>query len=131
MQVVDGELVEISKLDNVPSGVVIDNPIELAIVDVDGNIMTSDSTSSIKITEIEDGTKISGQNTVVLNKGRASFVETTLYASPGKENVKFKLSSSAIDYNMVNYLDSMQYETQTLLINFRWCKPGEIVISDV
>jgi hypothetical protein len=130
MQVVNGELVELSKFTNIPSGITIEDPIELAVVDVEGNILTSDSTSYIKITEIESDTKVLGQNTVTLTNGKASFTETVFNASPGRPNVDFKISSSAIKYNVVEFLDDETYGTQIITINFRWCKPGEIEIGD-
>jgi hypothetical protein len=130
MQLVDGELSELTKFKNIASGTTIEDPIELVIVDVEGKILTSDNNSSIKIKEIESGTKVTGENTVTLTKGKAVFTRTVFNASPGKEDVNFKISSSAINYDMVEFLDSVNFKTQLININFRWCKPGEIEVGD-
>jgi hypothetical protein len=130
MQLVNGELTELSKFENIASGITIENPIELVLVDVEENILTSDSSSYIKITETESGTEVLGQNTVTLVNGKASFTGTVFHASPGRANVNFIVSSSAINYDMVEFLDSMTYKTQIITINFRWCKPGEIEVGD-
>jgi hypothetical protein len=127
MQVVDKELTELTDFKNIASGITIENPIELVVVDVEGNILTNDNNSSIKIKAIEAGTEVTGENTVTLTNGKAIFKQTVFNAAPGQEDVNFEISSTAINYDMVKFLDSMSFEVQLITINFRWCKPGEII----
>lgn len=128
----NSNLEDIVHLDNIPSGVVIDTPIELAVVSAEQDqIMTKDSESIIKLVAIEPDTSIKGQNTVTLKDGKATFTGTRFYAKPGRTNVKFKLESSAIDYKVIQYLDPVKYADQIITVNFRWCKPGEIQIENI
>jgi hypothetical protein len=131
MQVRDGELAELTNFRNIASGVTIETPIELVVVDAEGNILTNDNNSSIKITATEAGTRVTGENTVSLVNGKATFTQTVFNASPGKEDVNFEISCTAINYDMVEFLDSTEYGTQFITINFRWCKPGEIISGNV
>ena len=125
-------LEDIMGLDNVPSGIEIDNPINLAVVSVgEKEVITSDSGSFIKLLVITPNSNVKGQNTVTLKDGKATFKSTVFYASPGKTNVKFKIESSAINKKMTQYLDSVKYADQIISVNFRWCKPGEIQIEDI
>jgi hypothetical protein len=125
-------LEEILHLDNIPSGVVIDNPIELAVVSAEQDqIMTNENEATVQIVAIEAGTSVKGQNIVTLKNGKATFTNTRFYAKPGKTNVKFKLESTAINYKLVQYLDPVKYADQIFTVNFRWCKPGEIQIEDI
>ena len=128
----DTHLEDILVLNNIPSGILIDDPINLAIVNVrEDQIVSSDSKSYIKLVAIEKGTNVKGQNTVTLEHGKATFTNTVFYASPGKTNVKFRIESSAINKKMTQYLDSVKYADQIISVNFRWCKPGEIQIGDI
>ena len=116
-----GMLSDIVKLNDVPSGLQIENSINLAVVSVDETkIMVSDSSSYIRFYAVENNTEIQGQTTVLLTNGRASFSNTIFVASPGRSNVKFLVISSAINYKVVQYIDKVKYATQYISVNFRW-----------
>ena len=125
-------LADIVELDDVPSGLVIDSSIELAVVSAEQDqIMVSDSKSIIKIVALDASSKVSGQNTDTLTQGRANFTNTLFTAAPGRRGVKFRLVSSAIDYTVIQHLDPVKYADQIVTVNFRWCKPGEIQIGNI
>ena len=127
----DTHLEDILVLNDIPSGIKIDDPINLAIVNVgEDQIVSNDSKSNIKLVVIEKDTNVQGQNIVTLKHGKATFTNTVFYASPGKTNVKFRIESSAINKKMTQYLDASKYADQIISINFRWCKPGEIQIGN-
>ena len=126
-KVSNGTLVDLNELNDVPSGIVIDEDMVFAVVSAEQNsIMTSNSRSVIKWETIDENTRVRGQNTVTLNKGMVTFSDTIFEAAPGMQDVKFRLASSAIDYNVLQYLDPVKYADQIISVNFRWCKPGEI-----
>lgn len=125
-----GELVELDALHEIPSGLIIDNEIKFAVVNVEGNILTSDSQSTIKLLSLTDGATVLGQNVASLKNGVASFTESIFTADPGSKHIKYLLRSSAIDYAKVQYLDAEKYKDQTFDVNFRWCKPGEIQVGN-
>ena len=128
-QKVGGQLVKIEELKGVPSGLVVENPISLVVVDAEGKIMTTDSKSYIKIVELTKGTEIKGQDIITLTNGEATFEGTIFYAQPGSENVKFRIVSNAINYEMVQAVTN--FGDQDLTVSFRWCRPGEIQIGDI
>jgi hypothetical protein len=82
--------------------------------------MTSNSRSTVKFYIFEDGTNARGQNTVTFENGKATFTNTIFVAKPGAKNVKFKISSSAINYKVLQYLDPVKYADQIISVNFRW-----------
>lgn len=131
-RVVNGtELVDVYEFNDIPSGIVIDQPIELAVVSSEQNtIMTNDNSSPIKFEAFETGTRVRGQNIDTLYRGRAVFTNTIFIAKPGQKNVQFKLSSLAVNYAVLQFLDPVKYADQIISVNFRWCKPGEIEVGD-
>jgi len=128
----ENELVNLIKLSNIPSGEKIETPIILAIVDVEqDDIFTSNSKASISIEPLDAKSKIEGQSTIRLFKGIGSFTESIFQASPGRTGVRYLMTSSAINYEMLQYLDKNTYTQQIFTVDFRWCKPGEIQIGDI
>lgn len=124
-------LSDIVELNDIPSGLQIERPITLAVVSVDENkVMLSDSSSYIRFYAVENNTEVQGQTTVLLTNGVAKFTSTVFVASPGRSNVKFLVKSSAVNYEVVQYIDKVKYASQYITVNFRWCKPGEIQVGD-
>ena len=68
---------------------------------------------------------------MALKTGRTSLNNLILESSPGDKNIKFKISSTAINYNLVQHLDSIAYADLIISVDFRWCKPGEIQIDNI
>jgi hypothetical protein len=131
MRVNGSNLEELTELNDVPSGEVIDESINMAIVDASNEIITSLNTGSITILAVTSSAHVKGSNTAAIIAGKATLSTTILESSPGDENINFKLSSTSIDYDLVQHLDSVEYADQVLDVNFRWCKPGEIQIGTV
>lgn len=92
MYVKDGVLAEINELDNIPSGLAIDNSIQFAVVNAEGDIMSADSYSVIKFEQLIGEAKVSGQNAATVNKGLATFANTIFTSSPGNKNVKIQIT---------------------------------------
>ena len=61
-EVVNGELVDIVAIDDIPSGQPIENPVTFAIVDEDDVIMVSDSANILNISFIKPGSLIQPNN---------------------------------------------------------------------
>jgi len=61
-EVVNGELVDIVAIDDIPSGQPIENPVTFAIVDEDDVIMVSDSVNILNISFIKPGSLIQPNN---------------------------------------------------------------------
>ena len=88
--------------------------------------MSGDNLSTIKFTAIQDDTKVDGENTGDVVNGKATFENTIFIAQPGMKDVKFKLTTSAANYKLLQHIDPVKYADQIISVNFRWCKPGEI-----
>jgi hypothetical protein len=131
MHVKDGVLTEVSELDNIPSGLTIDDSIQFAVVNAEGNIMTNDDSSVIKFEQLADGAKVSGQNAATVDQGKTTFTNTIFTSSPGNKKVEIKITSTVIDYEMLQNIDPVKYADQIIKLNFRWWKPGEIQIGNI
>ena len=121
----NNSLINIKDINNVSSGTQINNNITFAVVNNEGNIDDSDNKSSIRILPIDSETDVEGQTTVVVKNGIATFSNTIFVGTPGKNNVKYELKTSAINYNAMEYLNPEYSIPQTLTVSFGWWKPGE------
>jgi hypothetical protein len=120
MIVNDGVLTEIKELDNIPSGLTIDNSIQFAIVNVEGDIITIDNNSVIKFEQLVGGAQVSGQNAATVDMGKATFTNTIFTSSPGNQRVEIKITSTAINYEILQHIDPVKYADQIIKLNFRW-----------
>ena len=121
----NGTLVNLTKIDGLPSGLKIESTFKIAIVNNEEQIMTNDNKNAVKILLIDTGTDVKGQSTVVVNKGVATFSSTIFVGLPGKKNVRYIIKSYAINYNALKYVDPEYSTEQVLIVSFRWWKPGE------
>ena len=122
---------ELLELNDVPSGEPLGKNLALALVDVQNAVMNNINIGYFKISSVDPTYEVDGQNTVGITNGLGTFTSIQFNASPGKGNVKFKLTSSEIHYQMIKYLDPVKYADQIITVNFRWCMPGEIQIENI
>ena len=128
----DNHFEKIQELDNVPSGITLDQNITLVVVNSEENsIMTNDDSSTIQFVPLDNDTEVKGHSTVTVSSGVGNFEGIEFIAAPGRSNVHYLIKSSAINYEMVQHIDSVKYAYQVISINFRWCRPGEIQIGNI
>ena len=127
----DGSLINITKISDQPSGLVIEIPFRIAIVNNEEQIMTNENKNAIRLLSIESGSDVKGQTTVVAKNGIATFTSTKFVASPGQSNINFAVKTKSIDYNALKYIDPEYSTEQNLTVSFRWCKPGEYQFENV
>ena len=125
------EMSELLELNDVPSGEPLGKNLALALVDVQNAVMNNVNIGYFKISSVDPTYEVDGQNRVGITNGLGTFTSIQFNASPGKGNVKFKLTSSEIHYQMIKYLDPVKYADQIITVNFRWCTPGEIQIENI
>lgn len=114
-------MIELLQLDDVPSGEPLGTNIALALIDVEQDeVMTNVNKGYFKISSVDPLYEVAGQNTVGITNGQGTFTSIQFNASPGKTNVKFKLTSSEINYSLIKYLDPVKYADQIINVNFRW-----------
>jgi hypothetical protein len=113
-------------IDNVASGQVISASLTFSVVDADSQLLTTVEGKSITISSIDSNTSVLSGNTEEIVNGVATFNSLSLLAYPGAKNVKFKISSTAIDSEVL----LKQYGTSSfqdpLYVSFRYWEPGEV-----
>ena len=114
-------------LTNVGSGVKYENDIALALLDYDDQEMVLNSQDLININPFSfSHSSILGINYGQLENGVAVFNDLTFISNPGDTDVKFSVTSSAIDIDKMQNVFGSQISDNQIDVSFRWCKPGEI-----
>ena len=118
-------------LNDVGSGIVLENSLKLALFDFNDQIMVQDSLSQLIIVaeDPEKGTT-SGFNTAVAKKGISIFQGLSAIARPGSLSVKFVVSTKAIDKQKLLDVFNITQTEEVVVINFRYCKTGEQIDQD-
>ncbi|CAI2368076.1 unnamed protein product [Moneuplotes crassus] len=118
-------------LENVGSGITIDQTLTLAIYDIDNQIMNLDNSSQIVILSrnaSEANTK--GFNILSVNQGIAQFDNFAAIIRDNKRSSNFTLSSKSINTDKVQEVLGSLFSQKDLQINFRDCQPGERIVGD-
>ena len=118
-------------LNNVGSGITYPQTLNLGLYDYDDQIMVLDSTEQISISPVDQQTSdASGVNVGLLNQGSTSFGSIAFISSPGSVNVEFRATSKAIDDDKIHNVFTNSVSNNTINVNFRFCRPGEIVTNN-
>ncbi|CAI2369157.1 unnamed protein product [Moneuplotes crassus] len=118
-------------LDNIGSGITIDQTLTLAIYDIDNQIMNLDNSSQIVILSrnaSEANTK--GFNILSVDQGIAQFDNFAAVIRDNKRSSNFALSSKSINTDKVQEVLGSLFSQKDLQINFRDCQPGERIVGD-
>ena len=117
-------------LENVGSGIVYEETLNLGLYDYDDQIMLLDSSNQIAISAINTQTSsISGTSTGLLSEGKVGFDSLIFVSSPGNPNVQYRATSKALDNNMITEVFGQSISDNDIYVNFRYCKPGETIID--
>ena len=118
-------------LNDVASGIVISDQLELALIDNDDQVMVLDSASQLIILSKDPNvSNIGGINTALLKNGVANFDSLSATSEPGSTNVQFKISTEAFDQHKLQAVFNITETSKDLNINFRFCKPGEQILNN-
>ena len=118
-------------LANVGSGVDLDSPIKFSLLDFDNQVMVLNNVDQISIFPYNYSEASSrGVNTVPLNNGMAMFDAIQLVSEIGAKGIKYKISTNAIDSAKVSELYGSSTFTDQIIVDFRFCKPGEQVTGN-
>ena len=121
---------DLIRLDNVVSGQVYSSLLEFELVDHDGQVISTDNSSTIKINTIHSSTSLDGTLVVAVNHGVAVFDQLTLISKPGSQNVEFGIVSEAIDNDIINLQYNGTVTQNNITTSFRYCESGEIEVDD-
>ena len=116
--------------DNIASGVQYDQEVKLSLVDYDNQTMSLISINQITINPVNKTVvSMKGTNSGLLRNGVATFNNLIFNTQSGSTNIQFIASSKAI--NSVKVKEVYGSVSNNLIsVNFRFCKPGEIQLSD-
>ena len=125
--VMNDNYVDYMSITSVGSGIKYTNDITLALVDYDNQVMVLDNQNLININPLNySNSSILGTNHDQLFEGVETFSDLIFQGQPGISNVKFVVSSNAIDSNKIQSVFGVQISENHIDVSFRWCKPGEI-----
>jgi hypothetical protein len=114
-------------LNNIGSKIQLETPLNLRLVDYDGQTMNQNSFNQILIQAVSETTSsVSGFNSELLKEGVATFDAIQFVGSPGSKNVKYQASSKAINKAKIDQVFGSQLSDNQISVNFRFCRPGEI-----
>lgn len=108
-------------IENVGSGVVLDQTLTLALYDYDNQIMNRDSVNKVSILAIDTQvSSTSGANTGLLHNGIVSFGTLRFIARPGTPSILYKAFCKAIDYDKIFDAFGFNISENNIDINFRY-----------
>ena len=119
------------ELENVGPGLSFEDPLILALIDMDDQVVNLDNSSTIIILPKNSSeSAISGTNVVLVQDGIAIFDSLSLVVNKRKRNANFTISSGSI--NLEKVMDALQTSIiqNDLTANFRDCKPGERILGN-
>ena len=108
------------RIQNAKSGDTHNETIRLALVDIDGQEITSDDTSQIGIFSVHQSSSIFGTNTAIVRKGVTEFDHLVFVSDPGSSNIPYRASSVAIDQSKLASVDEELLNNSTISVNFRF-----------
>ena len=117
-------------VNDVGSGIELEEDLEIALFDFDDQIMSLDITSQIIILSNDQTShQIGGTNGVVVKNGIATFNSLSATSDPGSSNKLFSVSSRTIDLDKISTIYGNSITQPTMVMNFRYWKPGEQVLG--
>ena len=118
-------------LNNVGSGIAYNQTLNFGLYDYDDQVMVLDNSDQIAISAVDAQTSsISGTNVGLLNQGVASFDNLIFVSTPGSTNILYRATSKVIDSDKIQNVFGQSISSNNIYVDFRYCKPGEIVTSD-
>ena len=113
-------------ISEVGSGIIYPKPLNIALVDADNQVMVLNNENQVLITSTNASvSSVAGVISALLKNGIATFESLIGVAQPGSTHIAYQVTSKAIDREKLAKIYGIE-GTNTLNMNFRFCKPGEI-----
>ena len=117
-------------ISDVGSGITYPKHLTIALVDADNQAMVLNNENQVLITSTNTSvSSVAGVNSALLKNGIATFESLIGVAQPGSTNIAYQVTSEAIDREKLAKIYGIE-GTNTLIMNFRFCKPGEIQLEN-
>jgi len=118
-------------LTNVGPGITLSSGLELALIDYDNQVISTDQSSQILIiAKNQSNSRIGGTNAIVVKNGIANFDSLSAVSEPGSPNIPFLVSSQGIDESKVLSVFNSTVTQPDLIMDFRFWSPGERILDD-
>ena len=108
------------ELKNVGSGVLYDEVLALQLVDHDENVMVLSNSSQIIISPSTSEQSMLGIVNKKVTQGAVSFDSLFFVSKPGDQNIEFKITSNAIDSNILQLQYGQPSLQDEISVSFRW-----------
>lgn len=118
-------------LEDIGSGVQLEQKLHLAIFDMDDQIITLDQAFEISIRpKNATQSSIRGTNTLLTQNGKANFANLTMVVDLELGTANYTLNTKSIDMKKVLQVKGESYYRQEIQVNFRDCQPGERIVGN-
>ena len=108
------------------SGIDYSGEIKMMLVDYDNQTMVLENSNILKVTSVTSNASIEGIDYAKFTEGVATFKDFSFVSKPGSENIKYSVTSSAIDNSKVALVQGSNDFSTKIYANLRFWKPGEI-----
>ncbi|CAI2365361.1 unnamed protein product [Moneuplotes crassus] len=116
---------------NIASGITITLNLELALIDLDDQVMVLDDENQILILPSDPSTSsVSGTNAAQVKQGVAVFDNLALEVNKELRSSNFLISSKSIDSAKVKQVLGSSFQQKKLEASFRDCQPGERILGN-
>ena len=106
-------------------------PLSLTLIDQEGNIVTSDSESIVRVVQLNSENKVYGTSSKTLMNGKVDFTDIVFESMPGKRQVEYEVVSNAISIDKLRFIINPGHSNLLLSLDFRECTPGEAQINTI
>lgn len=118
-------------LTNIASGMTISQNLELALLDMDDQVMNLYQTSQIIILPVDSSiSSASGTNVEPINNGTASFDSLSFVVDQKLREADFQPHSNSINTQKVSEVLGIINVQPQIDANFRDCQPGERILNN-
>ena len=105
---------------NIGPGITIDEPLKLALLDQDGQVMSLDSTSQINIVPTNSSiSSVTGTNVITVSEGVSIFDSMAFLRDPMHNSIPFSISSKSINKAKVADVKGSSFTQKNLIVSFR------------
>jgi predicted outer membrane repeat protein len=118
-------------VDNIGPNIFHKKQLSFALMDYDNQTILTNSENEITLVSPHNISSIIGINTVLLEKGVATFDGIAAVAPIGAKNQVFHVSSRGINRVKIAQIFGSQISENNLILNFRNCQPGEYIFDKI
>lgn len=108
------------------SGQIVSEALEVALIDGDGQITNLQNSGQISIFAADSSTSfVRSTNTETIREGISTFDNIAFESEPGSNGVVYRITSTSIDFAKVNEVWGSSVIQPQVIVDFRYCMPGE------